>query len=189
MGYCGASLSERDGSHYGQTRGIDRRFKQMGFRDFIRCRRSHSESQGETQCEEEGQRKRPVTTSEPRRGRRLSTPPWRNSADDCSSRQTLSLLAPAFASGPFAQIFHCVLANPRLSKRWLAALAQKRLLHITVFCLNYLYLGRFPSLDEIGRRPNAWQLRSLAGLRSLLAVSGSDSSSFRPRPCCCHLAA
>lgn len=68
--------------------------------------------------------------------------------------------------------------GPRLSKRRLAALAHKRLLHITVFCLNYLYLGRFPGLDEIGRRPNAWQLQSLARLRSLLVVSGSDSTEF-----------
>lgn len=98
---------------------------------------------------------------------RSFTATWRTSS---SSTTTFPLPVPhpgCFSGG-----------GPRLSKRRLAALAQKRLLHITVFCLNYLYLGRFPSLDEIGRRPNAWQLRCFARLRSLLVVSGSDSSEF-----------
>ncbi len=39
--------------------------------------------------------------------------------------------------------------------------------------LNYLHLGRFPSRDEIGRRPNAFHVRVFDRLRSLLFVCGN----------------
>ena len=48
-------------------------------------------------------------------------------------------------------------SDPGLSRARLRKLARRRFLHCTVMALNYLFLGRFPSRDEIGRRPNAWQ--------------------------------
>jgi hypothetical protein len=50
--------------------------------------------------------------------------------------------------------------------------AGQRVLHIVTYCLNYLFLGRHPTLDEIGRRPNKWHLRCFQRLRSLLVVCG-----------------
>ena len=64
----------------------------------------------------------------------------------------------------------------------MSALAMKRVLHITVFCLNYFYLGRFPSQEELGRRPSANQLECFARLRSLLVVCGADGGAYPTVP-------
>eukprot|EP00435_Cladocopium_sp_Y103_P032998 s1823_g8.t1 len=65
---------------------------------------------------------------------------------------------------------------PRLSRR------RARLLHVTIFTLNFVYLGRFPTLEELGRRPTCSQSRVVAWLRSLLAVCGSSTESFPMAP-------
>lgn len=64
--------------------------------------------------------------------------------------------------------------GPGLSRARLGRLAKKRFLHCTVMALNFLFLGRFPTRDEIGRRPNAWQCGVFDRLRSLLSVCGSS---------------
>ena len=61
-------------------------------------------------------------------------------------------------------------------------MAEKRLLHVVVYCLNYMYLGRHPSLDEIGRRPNAWQKSCFQRLRSLIFVCGLNQEEFPTVP-------
>eukprot|EP00434_Breviolum_minutum_P010153 symbB.v1.2.008961.t1/scaffold508.1/size221222/10 len=65
-------------------------------------------------------------------------------------------------------------SGPGLSRARLGRLAKKRFLHCTVMALNFLFLGRFPTRDEIGRRPNAWQCGVFDRLRSLLSVCGSS---------------
>ena len=73
-------------------------------------------------------------------------------------------------------------SGPGLSKRRLAKVARQRLLHITVFCFNFVYLGRPATLDEIGRRPNKWQDACFQHLRSLLLVCGADDQAFKLAP-------
>ena len=69
-------------------------------------------------------------------------------------------------------------SGPGLSKKRLAAVARQRLLHIIVYALNHLFLGRHPTLSEIGRRPNSLQLRVFQRLRSLIDVCGASQESF-----------
>eukprot|EP00435_Cladocopium_sp_Y103_P039317 s2363_g10.t1 len=71
---------------------------------------------------------------------------------------------------------------PRLSRRRLSKLCRARLLHVTIFTLNFVYLGRYPTLEELGRRPTCSQSRIIAWLRSLLAVCGSSTESFSLAP-------
>ena len=60
--------------------------------------------------------------------------------------------------------------------------SQQRLLHIVVFTLDFLYLGRFPSFAELERRPNKVQLNILDRLRSLIAVCADSSDEFDAVP-------
>lgn len=43
---------------------------------------------------------------------------------------------------------------------------------MTIFTLNFVYLGRFPTLEELGRRPSCSQSRVIAWLRSLPLAPG-----------------
>ena len=61
-------------------------------------------------------------------------------------------------------------------------LAGARLLHVTIFTLNYLYLGRFPTLDELGRKPSCSQEKIISNLRASLAVCGSSNELFSLAP-------
>ena len=47
--------------------------------------------------------------------------------------------------------------SPKLSRRRFLKLCKARVLHVTVCALNQMYLGRFPTMDELGRRPNSSQ--------------------------------
>ena len=69
-------------------------------------------------------------------------------------------------------------SGPGLSKKRLAVVARRRLLHCIVYCLNYMFLGRHPTLDEIRRCPNAVQRRCFQRLRSLLDVWSSPGGIF-----------
>ena len=51
-------------------------------------------------------------------------------------------------------------------------------MHIVVFSLNYMYLGRFPTRSELERRPNAEQMKVFERLRSLIAVCGEGEQQF-----------
>ena len=64
-------------------------------------------------------------------------------------------------------------SGSKLSRQRLRKVAYQRLLHVCVLVINYMYLGRFPTLAELGRSPNQWQLRCFQRLRALLHVSGS----------------
>eukprot|EP00435_Cladocopium_sp_Y103_P046805 s630_g13.t1 len=65
-----------------------------------------------------------------------------------------------------------------LSKKRFRKLAFDRLLHVIVFVLDYLYLGRFPNLLEIGRPMNAAQRSMVNRLRSALTVCGASVDEF-----------
>ena len=66
--------------------------------------------------------------------------------------------------------------GPGLPRRQLWKVARKRLLHVIIYVLNYLYLGRFPVAEEIQRRPNAWQLACFRRLEAVLNVCGEDQA-------------
>ncbi len=69
-----------------------------------------------------------------------------------------------------------------MSKKKLAKLAQQRALHVAVVILNKMFLGRYASLDELGRRPNAWQRKRLCQLRSFYVACGSCQDQFPLAP-------
>ena len=72
--------------------------------------------------------------------------------------------------------------DPGLSRRRLLSLAHKRLLNIIVAPLNYQYLGRATSLEEIRRCPNTWQRSCSDRLRTLIAACGTDPEPFSLAP-------
>lgn len=65
--------------------------------------------------------------------------------------------------------------GPNLSSRRLRVLAQKRVVHSLVIALNYLYLGRFASEDELGRSPNELQFGCFSRLYDMVAACGYRS--------------
>ena len=73
-------------------------------------------------------------------------------------------------------------SGPGLSRVRLRRLARRRFLHCVVMALNQLFLGRFPTLAEIGRRPNLWHCKVYDRLRSLLSVCGSSSECINLAP-------
>eukprot|EP00435_Cladocopium_sp_Y103_P051714 s1965_g16.t1 len=93
---------------------------------------------------------------------------WR----DVQSSSTTIYPLPAPHPGCFCR------SGLKLNRRKLEVLARKRLLHVVVFCLNYFYLGRYPTLAELERRPDANQLECLQRLRSLLVVCGADGGDY-----------
>lgn len=99
-----------------------------------------------------------------------------------STRQSKTLPTTAF-SLPLPVLPVCVRAGgPNLSKRRLLKLCKARALHVIIVPLNYVYLGRFPTFDELGRRPNSSQLAIIARLRALLAVCGASNEPFPIAP-------
>ena len=72
--------------------------------------------------------------------------------------------------------------GPGLSKRRFRRLAMKRLLNLVVLALDFQYLGRAPTAEEIGRCPNQWHLRCYDRLRTLLAACGTDLEPFPLAP-------
>ena len=65
---------------------------------------------------------------------------------------------------PHPGCFAC--SGSKLNRRQLRKVAFQRLLHVWTLVINYMYLGRFPSLAELGRSPNQWQLRCFQRLES-----------------------
>ena len=51
-----------------------------------------------------------------------------------------------------------------------------------IFALNHVHLGRFPTCDELGRRPNSSQTAIINRLRALLAVCGASDGPFPMAP-------
>ena len=60
--------------------------------------------------------------------------------------------------------------------------AVQRAIHVAVLLLNKLYLGRFASLDELERCPNAWQRRRLNQLRAFYVACGGYQDEFPLAP-------
>ena len=65
-----------------------------------------------------------------------------------------------------------------MSKQRLWSLAKTRLLNVWILVLDFMYLGRWPSLDELRRSPSCAQLRVFHRLRTMLAVCGDARESF-----------
>ena len=102
---------------------------------------------------------------------------WHLTKSFTASRHSSSLSSTAFPLPlPLDGCFQR--SGPNLSKKRLLAVAKRRLLHILVYSLNVLYLGRFPTAEEIGRRPSVWHLRCFQRLRALIAVCGDDAGRF-----------
>ena len=72
--------------------------------------------------------------------------------------------------------------GPGLSRKQLHRISRARVLHIIVFSLNYLYLGRFPTNEELGRQPCHRQLRIYDRIRSQLAACGEAREMFPLAP-------
>ena len=72
--------------------------------------------------------------------------------------------------------FDC--SGPGLPRRRFEAILRARVLHVVVLVLDFMYLGRFPNVEEMQRRPNACQLEIFGRLQSLIAVCGSTRDEF-----------
>eukprot|EP00435_Cladocopium_sp_Y103_P067062 s89_g29.t1 len=105
----------------------------------------------------------------------------RSFACDFSTPQTSALSTMAFPL-PLSGLSKGGGGTARLSRRRFLKLCRSRVLHISVFALNVLYLGRFPTLEELSRRPTALQSAVLSRLRSLIAVCGSNQEPFAIAP-------
>ena len=72
--------------------------------------------------------------------------------------------------------------GPGLSRKRLSTLAKKRLVHVLVIILDYLFLGRFPTVEELGRQPSPEQRRCLQRLFTFATACGSRSEEFPVAP-------
>ena len=70
----------------------------------------------------------------------------------------------------------------KLSRRRLLKLCRARLLHVIVFALDFLYLGRYPTVEELWRRPSVSQTAVHSRLRAFVAVCGSSGELFPLAP-------
>eukprot|EP00435_Cladocopium_sp_Y103_P073843 s4_g45.t1 len=100
----------------------------------------------------------------------------------CSMRQFSTLCTTALPLPLPESSSWCWGSFAGLSKRRLSKLCRARLLHVLVFTLNYVHLGRFSTVDELSRRPSAAQSKIFQRLRSLVAVCGSSSDLFPLAP-------
>lgn len=73
-------------------------------------------------------------------------------------------------------------SGPGLSRKRLSTLAKKRLVHVLVIILDYLFLGRFPTVEELGRQPSPEQRRCLQRLFTFATACGSRSEEFPVAP-------
>ena len=68
--------------------------------------------------------------------------------------------------------------GPCLSRKRLMKMALRRYVHLVAMTINHLYLNRLPTLEEIGRPPNAVQRDCIERLRRHAAVCGSRPGMF-----------
>ena len=73
-------------------------------------------------------------------------------------------------------------SGPGLSLQRLRNLAQKRVVHTLVVVLNYLFLGRFATFEELGRHPSDLQKKCLQRLSAFVAACGSRPDEFLVPP-------
>ena len=69
-------------------------------------------------------------------------------------------------------------SGPGLSSKKFRMVVQRRLLHVLAMALNYLYLGRPATYEEIGRCPNAWHLQCFERLRTFIVACGFGQEEF-----------
>ena len=106
-----------------------------------------------------------------------TTLPWHLVRSFTASRRSSSSPSATFPlPGPHPRCFGG--GGPSLSRKRLQSLAGRRVLYIFTYCLNCLPHGRYPMLDEPGRRPDKWQLRCAQCLRSLLVVCGDSDQDY-----------
>ena len=77
---------------------------------------------------------------------------------------------------PFVDIF--MSSGPQLSRSRLKTVAMKRVTHIIVLAMNFMYLGRFASDAELRRPMNQKQEAVVQRLYNLVAACGSQSGRF-----------
>eukprot|EP00435_Cladocopium_sp_Y103_P034882 s2166_g9.t1 len=77
---------------------------------------------------------------------------------------------------PFLDCFEG--SGPHLSKRRLWTLARQRLLNVWTLILDFLFLGRWPVLDELRRSPSPAQRSVFDRLWTCLAVCGDARDEF-----------
>eukprot|EP00438_Fugacium_kawagutii_P004823 Skav226390 [mRNA] locus=scaffold1631:67277:74756:+ [translate_table: standard] len=106
---------------------------------------------------------------------------WRLRRSFRVSRRAGSLPTTAFPL-PAPYLGHELRGGPNLSKKLTRKLGRARALHCIVLALNHLYLGRFPSNDELGRRITKVHVGIFDRLRSVLAVCGSARGEFPLAP-------
>ena len=73
-------------------------------------------------------------------------------------------------------------SGPGLSSKKFRLVVQRRLLHVLVMALNYVYLGRPATLEEIGRCPNRWHLDCFERLRTFIVACGLNQEDFPLAP-------
>ena len=69
-------------------------------------------------------------------------------------------------------------SGPGLSRRRFQSLCKSRLLNIWVLVLDFLYLGRWPSVDELRRCPSQQQVAVFERLRTFASVCGDAQEEF-----------
>lgn len=99
-----------------------------------------------------------------------------------STRETKPLSTAAFPL-PLPDLPSCIGGGyPKLSRRRLLKLSKARVLHVATLALNFMHLGRYPTCDELGRKPNAIQIGILSRLRGFIAVCGASCEPFSLAP-------
>lgn len=81
---------------------------------------------------------------------------------------------------PHPGVWSC--SGPGLSSKKFCLVVRRRLLHVFVMALNYVYLGRPATLEEIGRCPNKWHLDCYDRLRKFIVACGLNQEEFPLAP-------
>ena len=95
-------------------------------------------------------------------------------AIQCRSDETSSALLPL----PLFSLECFRSSGPGLSRRKFLSVCKARLLNVWVLVLDFLYLGRWPTVGELRRCPNSNQLAVFERLRTLLSACGEAQDEF-----------
>lgn len=193
-------ISEGDGRHRGKAFGV-----LSSSSSFWRWRRSwrRCSTEDQTKAEGEAERTRQRWSSRPTLGGSLRMRDWEGEGQEsnpllshmdfhrwavCLPRWILRT-RPSLSSAtfPFPIPYPGVWSGsgPGLSSKKFRLVVQRRLLHVLVMALNYVYLGRPATLEEIGRCPNRWHLDCFERLRTFIVACGlnQEESPLAPGPC------
>ena len=84
------------------------------------------------------------------------------------SQESITALFPL----PLESLDSFVGSGPKLSFRRWFGLCKRRTVNVWILVLNFMYLGRWPSVDELRRCPNVLQQKTFERLRTLIDVCG-----------------